>query len=119
MVLLDEAVAQFLQRASSHLVNRDGGKLPQRHLDGALVDLYLFRRASMQERVLERNLFHWGKTDGALTFQVQQEAPADHVLGLPVWLGPVPCKAQPPRQGTAPFIRMFGDYLPDKRNVRR
>ena len=89
-MLLDEAVAQFFQRASSHLANRDRKKLPQGLFDRVLDDLYLFRRASMQQRVLERDLFHWGKTDGTLALQIQQEPPADHVLGLAVWLGPVP-----------------------------
>jgi len=118
MVLLDEAVEEFFQGGSSHLMNRDGKKLPQRFLDRASVDLDPFRRTSLQERI-ERNLFPWGKTDGALTFQIQQEPTADHVLGLPVLLGPVPCKAQPPRQGTAPFLRVFGDHLPDQGNVGR
>ena len=70
----------------------------------------------MQERI-KRSLFPWGKMDGALTFQIEQKPTADHVLGLAVWLGPVPSMAQPPRQGTAPFLGVFGDHLPDKTNV--
>src|SRR5208283_363278 len=69
MVLLDKAVEQLFQGTSSHLKNRNGEKLPQRLLDGTAVDLDPFRGTSLQERILERNLFHWGKTDGALAFQ--------------------------------------------------
>ena len=118
MVLLDKAVEQLFQGTSSHLKNRNGEKLPQRLLDGTAVDLDPFRGTSLQERILERNLFHWGKTDGALAFQIQQESTTDHVLGLSVGLGPVPREAQPPRQGAPPFLRVLGDHLPDKSNVR-
>jgi hypothetical protein len=118
MVLLDKAVAELLQRAPSHLVNRDGRKLPQKLFDGALVNFHPLRRASVQERIHERSSFPWGKTDSALSFQVQQEPPADHVLGLAVWLGPVPCKTQSPRQGTPTILRVLDDHLPDKSNIR-
>ena len=118
MMLFDEAVKKFLQGGSSHLENRDGEKLPQRLFDETPVDFHQLRPASVQQGILERDLFHWGKNDGALAFQVQQEPPADHVLGLAVWLSPVPCKTQSPRQGAPAILRVLGNHLPDKRDVR-
>src|SRR3974377_52413 len=118
MSVRDKAVEKFFPGASSHLANRYGKKLPQSHPDEALVDVNPFRGVSVQERVFERDLLSGRQPDGALSLQVQQEPPADHVLWLAVWLGPVPCEAQPPREGTAPFLRMFGDRLPDKSHIR-
>ncbi len=117
VVLLYEAVENLFQGASSHLPNRDGEKLSQRLFDGALVYFHSFRRTSVQEGIFRWNLFHRGKTNCAFALQIQKESPADHVLGLSVWLGPVPRDAQPPRQGTTPLFRMIGDHLPDKSNV--
>ena len=55
--------------------------------------------------------------NGALTFQIQEQSPADHVLWLPVGLGPVPGGAKPLGESTTPFIWMIGNHLPDKSNV--
>jgi len=89
VVLLDEAVEELSRRASSYLMKRYGKKSPQRRFDWTLVDLNLFRRTSFQERI-RRSLFPWWKPDDALLFQIQQKSPADHVLGLTVWLRPAP-----------------------------
>jgi hypothetical protein len=105
MILGDETVEKFFQRAATNLLKCDRKKFLDRCIKRTFVHHHRLRRFAVQKGV-PGGALSGRKYDMAFPFQAQQESPANHVFEVTVGLNPVPGVAYFLRQGTPAIFGM-------------
>jgi hypothetical protein len=116
MVLAYKTIEDLLMWGSANLLEPDGKQISHGTLNRALVDCNSGRLLSLGKRI-GRGEFSGRQLDVALVFQKKKQASTDHVFKNAIGLSPIPLPANLLGDKAPAFIRVLGNYAPDRRNI--
>lgn len=92
VIMLDEAIKQFLQAGFPDLAEINRRQVLNRGIQWSPVDVYKGWKTTLGKGIVRGALAGW-QSEQAFSFQDEKEPAADHVFETAVWLNPVPCLA--------------------------
>jgi hypothetical protein len=111
MAFLYKPFIETFKRSAPDHKERQRRKSCKRNIARGVVDLDFLRRFSGSPKPC-RNHSRWGKSDATLCMELEEEAPADHIPGRSICLGPVPETAEFLRKKEPALTRITGNKFP-------
>ena len=114
-MLLNKAIIEMFELGVAHRFELDRRQAGRNALDRDLVGFNQWDE--LISLMISTVMSSGWKIDKTFSVQGNQDLPASHILGLPIWLEPVPSYAEDFGQFSATLAPMGVDGLSDERKI--